>query len=180
MAITTYFRTKFQQVFERATQNFKHHLIRNDRHRHDKPLILLYRRWSFRRLYWLLALTPVLLSGCATFTVDELTQPPVDWPKLKVIEHRLPFSERTEACGGSMGRTIAALFIPGISIPVGCSRVNFDKGTCEIWIPEEPEDEIEPHERGHCEGRDHPGRTYFRDLWERYKNRHVSRGILNP
>ena len=116
-----------------------------------------------------MALILLLLTGCATFTVDELTAPPADWPTLKVIEHRLPFSERTEACGGSTGRTIAAIFIPGIAIPVGCTRIYFAKGECHIWIPEEPEDEIEPHELAHCAGRDHPGRSFFRDLWERYK-----------
>ena len=110
----------------------------------------------------------LLLSGCATFTVDELTTAPADWPTLTVVEHRLPFSERTVACGGSVGRTMAGLFFP-IMIPTGCTRIDFAKSECHIWIPEEPEDVIEPHERGHCAGRDHPGRSFFRDLWERYK-----------
>ena len=109
-------------------------------------------------------LLALLLSGCVSFRVDELTAPPADWPKLEVVEHRLPFSERTVACGGSLGRTVAGLFFP-IMIPTGCTRIDFAKGECHVWIPEEPDDVIEPHERGHCEGRDHPGATYFRDLW---------------
>ena len=110
----------------------------------------------------------LLISGCATVALQEMTTPPADWPALRVIEHRTPFVERTTACGGSVGRTIVALFLP-IPVPLGCAFVDFAKGTCDVWLPEEPDDTIDPHELAHCRGSDHPGKTYFRDLWEKFK-----------
>lgn len=51
-----------------------------------------------------------------------------------------------------------------------CAVIDFNAKTCDIWLDaEDPDAGIEKHEHDHCDGRDHVGETYLRDLWEQHK-----------
>ena len=114
-------------------------------------------------------LAALFLSGCMSNPIDMGTPPPADWPSLKVVEKRVAFSEMLEKCGSSVGEVIVALFVPVAQIPLGCARVNFCTEKCDVWLSENPSEEVVEHERLHCKGYSHKGSNYFARIWHNHK-----------
>lgn len=107
----------------------------------------------------------LLLTGCAAYApASEMTEPPLNWPKLQVIIEYVPFATRFDKCGGN----VLALILFG-AYPEGCAIVYLQEGICRVFLPENPSDELVAHELAHCEGRDHPGSTLFKDHWEKFQ-----------
>lgn len=101
-------------------------------------------------------LLPLLLltAGCSTFAQHQ--PPPSDWPKLKIVVHRVPTD---------IMRNICAPLSPQ---PAACAYVYFAEQQCVIWLARNAP-QFEEHERLHCAGWDHVGSTALRDAWQRHK-----------
>lgn len=111
-------------------------------------------------LYLALALT---LSGCSL--IDTHRAPPADWPALAVTEHHVSFSAMYRACAPYAGFG---------ALPVGCSVIFFERGTCEIFAPDLDAETLAlliEHERAHCAGHDHIGASTLAEGWQAYKAR---------
>ena len=94
----------------------------------------------------------VFLPGCTA--IDMHREPPKDWPKLTVTEHKVGFWELQTICGGSV-----------IAQYVACARIFFKDNACKIYYVSGDEYgrlAVE-HEREHCNGRDHVGSSALRD-----------------
>lgn len=97
-----------------------------------------------------IALLCPALAGCVT--IDAQRPPPPDFPRLRV---EIVQDQIAEHCA---------------ALDVACARLYFDQGVCLIHVPRwAPAWWIE-HERQHCDGRDHLGKSDIRDGWQRWKD----------
>lgn len=95
-----------------------------------------------------------LAHGCGH--LGEMTEPPADWPELKVIDYGS--SGVIENCT----KYSSILTWP----PLGCAEVYFKEGICKVWHLNEW---VRGEELKHCQGRDHQGETTLLDAWNAYK-----------
>lgn len=106
------------------------------------------------------------LQGCATM-IDEHKRV-TGWPNLKVTEHRVNFALVVMRCYKYQSLLSKALG----TIPGACAEINFDAGTCDIWLGQGEYDAgLIQHEREHCAGGDHIGDTTLADALAAYKAR---------
>lgn len=103
------------------------------------------------------------LSGCATIAE---TPPPTDWPRMKIIEHRVAGYQAIAHC---YKYTPLWMKLTG-GFSLACAEFYFAQNECHIWVESEERGFIYEHEREHCEGRDHSGSDDIAKLWESYKN----------
>lgn len=101
----------------------------------------------------LLALALLLLVSCTT-PISHVDTP--GWPKLAVREHHVSHREMRDVC--------AKYQAPGVAAE-GCAEINLRAKTCDVWLSADfPSASNREHELLHCEGKDHPGGTFMRDL----------------
>ena len=93
---------------------------------------------------WILIL--LLLSGCSTLSSHKTE----GWPQMTVTENYVSEAEVKDRCGN-----------PEF---LACAYSNVCSKTCNIWLPKGAPEWLVKHERGHCEGYDHPGSTVFEQL----------------
>ena len=94
------------------------------------------------------------LSGCGHIT--GMTEPPSDWPELKIIDH------------GAEGMYSACAKYTNFFTwpPMGCAEVYFERRVCELWAISAY---IRDEEIKHCVGRDHLGESTLADAWRAHK-----------
>lgn len=102
---------------------------------------------------WKLSLAAALLFLASCTTIDAHRAPPADWPKLKVVEHRVGAVEMLKRCY----RYVSLPMKLAGSVPFACAEVDFVRRRCDIWAIEDAEEGVMEHERDHCDGRDHVG-----------------------
>jgi hypothetical protein len=93
--------------------------------------------------------------------------PPSDWPSLKrVVIETENAPQMIDACVRRGLKVIGY----GIFTTVGaCAHADFCTMTCtKVW-PKGASETTKMHEEKHCEGRDHPGETTFKNAWAAYK-----------
>src|SRR3990167_2186056 len=107
-----------------------------------------------------------LLVGCAT-TIDNHTSPPLDWPKLTIVENYVPVGILYEKCYKYVPEWMKWLG----AIVEGCAEMDFKANTCTIWVRDSgfADTNILTHERLHCQGYDHIGDSILKDEWRKYK-----------
>ena len=108
-----------------------------------------------------------LLVGCAT-TIDNHTSPPLDWPKLTIVENYVPVGILYEKCYKYVPEWMKWLG----AIVEGCAEMDFKANTCTVWVRDSgfADLNILTHERLHCQGYDHIGDSVLKNEWEKYKN----------
>lgn len=83
------------------------------------------------------------------------------WPQLRVTEHYVSTAAMRDVCVKYSGFG---------SSPYGCAEINLTMGTCDIWLSQEYFAQWQlDHERLHCEGKDHLGGTFMRDLMRAWR-----------
>lgn len=102
------------------------------------------------------AILALALSGCGHLA--GMTEPPQDWPELKIIDH------------GASGMLSACSQYTNFFTwpPMGCAVVYFETKVCELWAVS---DWIRAEEIKHCMGRDHFGESTLADAWSAHKTR---------
>lgn len=105
---------------------------------------------------YLLSCAFIAFAGCGHIT--GMTEPPADWPDLKVIDH------------GAEGMYAACAKYTNFFTwpPMGCAEIYFNPPKCELWAIS---DYIHDEEIKHCRGQDHGGESTLADAWRAYKEK---------
>lgn len=107
----------------------------------------------------------LLLTGC---TVMGHRDAPVDWPRLKVIEHHVSSREMADVCYANI-KVPMWLRLLGANLE-GCALIYFDKKECHVWVSSDfPDARVLAHERLHCRGYDHESSSTLADAWKEWK-----------
>ena len=109
------------------------------------------------KAFWA-ALAASAAAGCTTVGHVKVE----GWPRLEVVEHRVPHKVMRERCGR---------YVPNALLEANaCAEFDLASGRCNIWysVDSPPSQAVIDHERLHCEGYDHVGSGSMRDLLERY------------
>ena len=103
-----------------------------------------------------LLLLALLLSACTT-PIDHVAV--AGWPKL---------AESTVTVSHREMRDICSQYTPWYEAAEGCTIINLRAKTClKVLSSDFPSGYSKKHEDEHCEGEDHPGGTFMRDLLEK-------------
>lgn len=111
-------------------------------------------------------------AAAACSTIDEHTSAPPDWPRLELLEHRLPHAQMRDYC---------APFVPWWGSAEACNTIDFEKMRCDIYFSSDfpPQAWIVEHEYLHCSGHDHVGDTTISDEWRNYKASVAGRALAD-
>lgn len=90
----------------------------------------------------------MFLSSCTTIH----TYVP-NFPVLKVTEHEVPVSTMLAKCYPGVPTWLKLLG----AFPLGCASIDFNQGTCDIYVSSISPQSVLEHERAHCRGGDHFG-----------------------
>lgn len=94
----------------------------------------------------LIALLVSTLTGCTSIHTY------VDgWPELKTVVHVVPDGQVYPSCSSLLSWWQKAI----ITLPLACSKISLDKGTCDIYVGETSTESTLQHELEHCKGGDH-------------------------
>ena len=107
-----------------------------------------------------LLLVPLLLVSCGNFMheIDYKCRPPPDFPRLTISVVHINEIDIYRHC-------------PPLPMVLGCARLNFIKGTCEIFMARDSL-AIMRHEWAHCIGYDHEGECgKTLGFWRQYQRR---------
>ncbi len=120
----------------------------------------LFAKGGVEMKYLLIVL--LLLSGCATTVtpMDWSKLPPSDFPKLEIKVIKVTEDQLKERCKN--------IYYSPFTQPLACSLLYFSANSCLIYTATDNPEIIE-HEKGHCQGYDHPNDASIRGGWERWK-----------
>lgn len=112
-----------------------------------------------------------LLLGACTVIGGE---PVPGWPKLEVVEHRVPHHVMRERCARYVGF--------GMS-PEACAEFDFASSRCHVWFSADfpPPQYVVQHELEHCQGYEHAGESSLRAILADHQgSQSASRGASAP
>jgi len=106
----------------------------------------------------ILIVVSLLIIGCST--IDGYVE---GWPDLKITVHESHLLEINQKCWKYLS-TIQKLLG---SVVFGCSIIDLDQKTCDIYLAANSPELIMNHELAHCKGGDHPDGSLdkFYDEW---------------
>ena len=92
-----------------------------------------------------------------------------NWPKLDQRLHYVTFLEINDRCWADMPWYWKVMG----GIALACTHVDFEAGTCDVYVTSGSPPFIVDHEIEHCHGGDHDGT--LRDALGRWKERRLAR-----